>query len=192
MTKPLYHFVSKCKDLTYAMNVVIQLCQHHNEKLKAHREDKFYYRYEDDEQKTLYEEMMNDHLITIRANDDQEALIIDLVVRIIIDGHIGLFSFYTDTLQNDRFTIDQLYDRIASTKMMCKYPGYVSEKAKPLREHCLVKYEELFGFINIVLIKKPIIFDMIIINKIVKRKTIKWLIKKEDQRRINLILDYFR
>lgn len=188
----MYYFASKCKDLSYAMNIVIKLCEYHNEKLKVHSTPKFYYRYEEDEQKTLYEEMMDDHLITIQANDDDEALIIDLVIRILIDGHIGLFSYYVDTMSDYKFTIDQLYDRIITTKMMSKYPDYVNESMKPLREHCLVKYEELFGFINIVLIKKPIIFNMPMINKIIKRKTIKWLINKDTQRRINLLLDYFR
>jgi hypothetical protein len=97
---------------------------------------KYYYQYEFDSNQTPYEKLADNNLIAIKACSLEEANVLNIILRVVIDGHGGwLHSFTSDeddeTIPN--LTEEAFFNSIKKGESLTMYEGYVSDELKPMK-----------------------------------------------------------
>jgi hypothetical protein len=100
--------------------------------------EKYYYQYEfDGNNYTIYEALMAEHWIVIKAQNYADAMVLNVILRSLLDGHFGCFVGFAerddDSVDDDErkageITIKQLLDRIMASDAMDMYRDYVQDQ----------------------------------------------------------------
>ena len=119
------------QDFDYCFNLF--MTELNNKQYKSGK-TKYYYQYEMDSAQTEYESMMSRHIIYIIAGSYEEAMIINVLLRIIIDGRTySLLNYCSHEDENDvAVKITDFFQNIYKSKYMKEYEGYVSYKIKKI------------------------------------------------------------
>jgi hypothetical protein len=97
---------------------------------------KYYYQYEYDSSTTYYESLMRQHLITIRAESYEEAMLCNVILRCLLDGHFGgMLNYCAHDAQWKYLNepIDQYFETIKKSQNMSQYNDYCQENPVPLK-----------------------------------------------------------
>ena len=105
----------------------------------------FYYQYEFDSQKTTYEWLMDTHYIAISAHSYGEAMILNFLLRFIIDGQCGSLTLYQDDYDNDT-TTDQFVNFISNQTDLNQWNDYKSQVPKSVKIQYFSKMCKKLGF----------------------------------------------
>jgi hypothetical protein len=100
---------------------------------------KYYYQYECDSNQTAYERLMDIGAISISARSYEETMVLNSILRIIIDGHTAGIKFATneedeneDEVTIENLTMKILFNNIGKNKSLSQYKNYV--RYVPLRK----------------------------------------------------------
>ncbi len=105
-----------------------------NEENNSH----YYYQYEFDSSNTIYEDMMGNHCITINANSLKEANILNVILRCIIDGHLGSLMNYMVNDDGDdleEMSVNDYFNNILKSKNLKNYKNYKSKTLKNINNN---------------------------------------------------------
>ena len=105
----------------------------------------FYYQYEYDSNETTYEQLMGKHLIAIKAHSLEEANVLNVILRVIIDYHGGsLHMFTSDDNDNpiQNLTEEEFFNSIKNNGNLTIYEGYVSDTLKPISKNEFISKKE--------------------------------------------------
>lgn len=91
---------------------------------KNNSEYAYYYQYECDNNKTIFETLMYFHLISIKARSLEEASYLSYVLRCLIDRNFYILDYL---YEDDSPSIHDSCKKIADTDLMSQYGGYRSK-----------------------------------------------------------------
>jgi len=144
---------------------------------------KYYYQYEMDSSQTLYEYLMNNNAIAISARSYKEAMVLNAILRTIIDGHTYSLECYTEDADID-VPSNSFFECIEKSDSMKQYKGFISstlKKIKPLtylNKHTNVKH-----------FSSPYIFNMENIKKLINDSTLLDSLKKNKKADLQYVFD---
>jgi hypothetical protein len=172
-------------DLKYSISVLRQLLSYHScQTINQDSVISYYYQYEMDSSKTMYEYLMHDHIISIASKSYQDAMMINLCARCIVDGHCGTLLNY---IEKD-CSLEQLYNNIITSDELSEYDGYMSSTYKPIRKECYPAYEQYVDVLNLKRKRKPYTFTIAKCSKILNKTNIAWLLNLPTGRRLENIV----
>jgi len=116
----------KSNDLKYTFSVFHWYLTNHLFSNKGN--DKYYSQYECDSNQTTYEALMHIGAISIRAKSYEEAMVLNIILRTIIDGYCGGMLFaIEDEDENepiDNKTLKMFFEVIEKSDSMSFYKNY--------------------------------------------------------------------
>jgi len=89
---------------------------------------KYYYQYEFDSSTTFYESLMRQHLITISAQSYEEAMLCNVILRCLFDGHFGGMCNYIE--HDKKFkpipnsNVDKYFNNIKESDTLSQYKNF--------------------------------------------------------------------
>ncbi|AYV75227.1 MAG: hypothetical protein Terrestrivirus1_101 [Terrestrivirus sp.] len=90
-------------------------------------ENKYYYQYEGDSNTTYYESLMRHHIITISAQSYEEAMLCNVILRCLFDGHFGgMMCYDEDDEGNQILGLDTniYFENIKKAETLSQYAGF--------------------------------------------------------------------
>lgn len=110
-------------------NLLIKLI----EMLKSNDDkQKYYYQYEDDSSQTVFERLMDTHSIAIKAGSLNEAKLLAIVLRVIIDGNTNALLLSNLSDDQDEFTYNEYFTLLCKDSRLEEYKEYCTDKLKPV------------------------------------------------------------
>lgn len=165
---------------------------------QSQEEKKYYYQYEfDGNNLTCYEHLMDNNIICIKADSYKQAMLLNVLLRTIIDNHTySLECYYNDDDNDDDdnnskeyVVIEKFFDRIETSESLNQYLNYCSSEIKSINHSSYSdKYDKYISKI-----KKPIVFHKENICKLIKNQELIELLKnKRKKNKLQKILDMLK
>lgn len=171
----------------YISKVIDVLIKHHRHESISHQ-PYYYYQYEGDSNMSNYENMMHNNYIVIRATSYKEAMLINSILKIVIDGYGGILQPNLDDTgdlkhKNGKVDVCEFYKYITTSTMMLSYNNYKTNKPYHILDHDPVE----IGITR----KYPCVVDMNSCEEIMKNIDLPQLLNKSIQHRWTVLLKYF-
>lgn len=172
----IYIFEYKIHVLEYSVPILIQLLKYHGDKTDQTK----LYKQIDPNQDSLYNILMHDGIISIQGNDDNDAKILGVIIRCLIDGETGWLSKYIKY----RTTLPQLYNDIITNNI-------VNESDKQLKFTYYTRYKDYIDVIKLSIYRQSYVFDRKLIIRMLNKRNIKWIMAKSDAERIIMLWHHY-